>query len=335
MIVKRKSYFVIFLLLTAAAIIFLSFFQDFKKSTSLLDSKENKITISFDLKDNDQKNFDNILNNLNIPQTVVEGASFELDSTSFAALTYLTPIKSNLKIDASAISFSGETSHSPFSTNSQLETIKAPESSNLIIYSENLIDFVIAGTSLSTQFELWLKDNFPKKFPSYLIIFGAQSDFAIITNNIDINYSSLSSIFSQDQLEDSYKVETQNEIFYHLVNINSKDIENSQTLALFNIANWQVLASSRDAAFSISSSINSNDQSLNFPPKNIDNSANFLLFYRNSKKFPISQNFINLIFEDNSSAGVSLEYLKETLQKIESLDFALKEDDFSGLIEFK
>ncbi len=383
MIAKLTSFNFVLSLILATAIIFLLTSQGFKKSSLLLDSKENKFTVNFDLKKEDPKNLIEILDKINFPQSIVNGVSFELDSTSSANLAYLTPIKSDLDIKNKSIAFSGKTSHSLFASNNQLETFKVPESSNLVVYSENLIDFVTARSAFTEKLENWLKDNFPKEFSGYLIVFGKQADYAIITKDRNIDFSSLSNVPDQDQLEDSYKIETQNEISYHLLNIVSTENGQRQTLTLFKIDNWQVLASSRDAAFAITGSIQSKEKSINFPLDNIDRSSDFVVFYQNSDEFPPSQNLINLFwnpripqpvedetssltrpvksdladdktssepdiispdsaqsqrmsfFEANDSSRISPESIREGLQKVKSLNFALKANEFSGLIEFK
>lgn len=349
MISKFKNYILAIFLILAILISIFLISQDSKKSSFLLDTRENKFTINLDLKKEDEKNLVELLNELNLLKTSINGFSFELDSTSSAGLAFLTPIKSDFSVKNNSISFSGKTSHSLFLSKNELDTINVPESSNLVLYSKNLIEFILnenipgfrSGYSilnrnlLGEEFEIWLGRTFPKEIPGYLLVFGEDANLAIVTLDKGIDFSSLNDVFDQEQLEESYKVETQNEISYHLINTVESEDQANQTLALFKIDNWQVLASSRDAAFAVAASIKSGDQSINFPPDNIDSDSNFALFYQNLSDFPVNQNFVNLLFETDNFSQISPQNLKEKLQNVKTLNFVLKTDEFSGLIEFK
>jgi len=334
--ISRFKYYIlaIFLILTIS----LSFFllsQNTKKSFLLLDSEDNKFKISLDLNKADKKNLIELLNKLNISNSLIDGFSFDLDSTSSATLAFLTPIKSDFNVNSNTVSFSGETSHSLISTKNEISAINIPQSSNLTLLTQNKIEFIFANNSLKKEFKIWLENTFPKEIPGYLLVFGKNADYAIITLDQGSDFSMLSDIFEQEQLEESYKVETQNEIIYHLINTIANENKQSQTLTLFKIDKWQVISSSRDTAFEVANSIKSADRSISLPWNNIGKNSNFALYYQNLQDVQLSQNFINLLFETDNFSQFSPQNLEQKLQKVKTLHFVLMEDEFSGLIEFK
>lgn len=334
MITKFRSYYFVLFLIGSAAIIFLLVIRDTKRSTLVLDAKENKFTLNFNLKPQDQKNLIKILENLNLPQDIATEFSFELDATTSASLTYLTPIKSKINIKDNSISFSGTTSHSIFSNKGQLQPIKVPKNANLIVYAQNLSDFVIARNSLPADAASWINDNFPKGAHSYLIVFGPNANYSLITKKEHPNIETLKKNNTKNS-QNVYKVETRDDLTYHLINLDSIENEISQTLTFFEFENWQILASSRDGAFTIADSLKSKSPAFDFPLDGNLNNADFMVLFKNTEEFTFSESFSNFLFKENKMSENFQKDFLIRLKEIKLLNFSLMGSNFSGLIELK
>src|SRR3989344_682512 len=338
---------ILVILLTALIIFFYFSTRLLNKSTFTLDSKENKFTISLRLKEKQKKDLFEILDQLSIPQNVLNGINFQLDATSSAALVYLTPITADIKINNYSINFNGHISHSPFDQTLSEEFVKAPKSSNLIMFAPNLLDFILTGRTPTTRFGEsiikktnypqnlinWFKLNFNDKNGQYLFVFGKNADFALLTKKDNINLYALEDIKVNEQDPSQYKEETRSNINYHLLNIAQSQNESSQTLTFFLNGKWTIFASSREAAFDVSDSLNSESDFIEFPNHNIDTDTQLAVFVLNEDKYPINQNSINFMLGEEFNAQKNNQKIINTIDAIERIQLILKGDKFSGLIK--
>jgi len=176
----------------------------------------------------------------------------------------------------------------------------------------------------------WLGNNFGSDNGQYLIIFGTDVEYSVISQSSDIDLTSLRNLDFSNEAENSYKEEVRNDIAFHLINITQE--ETNKTVAFFQHENLIVFASSREAAFSMSDALNSKN-STDFPAFDFDNDSNFLFSFINKEDAQIDVNFISLISgQDTLKTNPNLQ---KVLQEIEEINFALKDVNFSGLISLK
>ncbi len=315
--------------------IFIHYSKGIYKSTFVLDSQENRFTLKFDLRDKDKNNLSKILEKLNVAQSALNGLNFHLDATSSAALAYLVPVTADISANTNSITFTGKTSHNLLAQNLSIDNIKAPKSANLIVFAPNLLDFIVEKTNYPQNLKNWLKSNFSDKNGQYLIVFGPNPDFALIAKKDNVDLTTLKDIqVNKDGL--SYKEEARNGINYYLLNVPQDPKSNNQTtLAFFTEDNWTIFASSREAAFLVSDTINSKSDSISFPNNKVDERATLVVFMRNFEKDPISSNLINFILAGASDTQANAQKLKNTLESLQEITLILAADKFSGLINIK
>ena len=316
------------------AIIFFIFQSCCQKLSSLsITSEKNKFRVSFNIDKKDKYNFEKFLTNLDIPSEISSGASFRLDATSSAMLTFFTPIKADLNISSKEISFSGKMSHKP-SNNFKVENIKVPKSTHLAIFASNVIDFLNSRYHLPEEFLKWLSKNFPTDKGQYLVMFN-ETDFAVLVKSDKANYDDLKNItFDKSQESADYKEETDQDVNFHLLKLGKDPSREQLTATVFNLNGYTVFSSSYKSAQKMVSVLKSEEESSTFPSVKEDQQLAFTMIY-NSTTNPISQNFVKLLFSD--SADLSNQNLKiiNTLEKIQQASLTLKTTNFSGLIKIK
>src|SRR3989344_5129808 len=163
--------------------------QNKNTSQVTLIANENEFKLNFDITNNDQSEFLKVLEKLGLPQSVAKGVEFELDATSSAKLTFATPVKANLNILPGKIAFKGKVNTS-FLQDQEAKSIKIPTSTNLAVFSGNLIAFIKSRLILSQEFSAWLSKNLASDQGQYLVVFGPNSDFTLIFKNPNIYFSS-------------------------------------------------------------------------------------------------------------------------------------------------
>lgn len=317
-----------FWVFTAAAII-LTFFllkKDLLKSSISITGNENKFFVNLNLKSSDQKNFEKLLANLEIPKNILDSFSFELDSTSSASLAYITPIKLNPKIKDKSISFSGQISRSPFSRELSAQKIKIPKDYTLATLAPNVLDFVLKRNSYPEHLAAWIETNFNKETGQYLIILRGGSDFVALSQNIDSDLEGLKNVYVEKNLEAQIKEETQNDTSMLLINLENGIDKGPKTIALFKLDDEIVLASSREAALRIIEAQKSSNF-VEFPKEKINQDSTFILRI-NSAGESQNSDIASYFFKDT-------ENISKSLDKISEINLALKGKEISGLIILK
>lgn len=332
---KPKKYLGLLVVLVFIAFLFIIIGWGRNISSLVLYAKENKFVLEFNVLKKDEKSFSKVLENLSIPQSVASNVGFELDATSSAKLTYLTPIRADLGFSDQTLFFSGEMSRSPFFSGTAPETLKVPKSFNLAVFAPNVSQFIITRYSFPSEFVRWLEKNFNGESGQYLVIFGSNADFALLVKNDKVDLSSLKDIQFVKDLELRYKEEIEANINFHFLRLPEVQEGRELTAAFFYIDDWFVFSSSREAAFEFAKVYKTQGSSIDFPGGKTNGNVTFALLFNNSRDNPINQNFNKLLFTDTGFADSKAAGIAKTLEKVENLTFILKTFEFSGLINIK
>jgi len=310
-----KIIFGIFILLSILA---LTKNQSAVSSQATLTSSENIFSLKFNLTQKDKNNFSQFLENIKADSLLTEGVEFELDATSTAALSIALPIKSDLSIKPDKLSINGEIENIDLQLFSQ-QPIYAPQSTNLTISSSSLKALIDQKLNLPQPITKWLEDN--SNSPQQILFFDSIPKWAYRYKLTDIDLSQLKGISESLGIEDGYKKEEFENLEIHLVKLS--DIE-ERTIAIFQLEDYLYTTSSRTAAEEI---INSHIHKQNLLTGTEEESS-FYLSYQNKHSFPVSENLLELFFEDNND-------LISSLKQIKNAEFSLKTRSFSGLINIK
>lgn len=298
-----------------------------KPSSSLsIISENNRFKVSFDIREKDKDNFAKFLANLNIPSAITPKTTFELDATSQAMLTFYTPIKTDLNLSAKEISFSGQIAKD-ITNQFKVESIKIPKNTSLAVFAANVIDFLNSRYHFPPGFSDWLSKNFATDKGQYLIIFGPDSDFALIIRNNKISFDELKNIPNTEYKEDNAK-----DTNLHLLKISSESNQ-SITAVIFNFDNYSILCSSLPCAQNLLDVLKSTKDASSFPTISSEDKLAFTMLYLANN--PISENFKSLLFPNSDFTSIQRLKIFDTLGKIEKATITLKASNFSGLIKVK
>lgn len=269
---------------------------------------QNSFNLKFNLDKTQKAAFGKALENLSLPSSVIEGVNFELDSTSSARLAFYSPISGTVITNGKQIKFTG-------SLDKEQELInflpfKFPADLNLAIASYNLSKEAQRALNIPQKLleQIHLEQD---RSGQYLAFFdkGPQTVYIFKTNNFDTD--SLKTITEE---ESSYKEEIQDGVKFFLI----------KNLAIFQLDNFTLVASSLDAAKKMVSAQKENE-AVTFPQQG---SNSYVLTFINSSKSPVSEDTLRQVFAKK-------EQIPTFVLKIEKLDLALKGDRFSGIMEIK
>jgi len=299
--------------------------QNKNTSQVTLIANENEFKLNFDITNNDQSEFLKVLEKLGLPQSVAKGVEFELDATSSAKLTFATPVKANLNILPGKIAFKGKVNTS-FLQDQEAKSIKIPTSTNLAVFSGNLIAFIKSRLILSQEFSAWLSKNLASDQGQYLVVFGPNSDFTLIFKNPNIDFLALKDIKDPQSDESAYKEELTDNIKLYLFklpqSLNGEDL----TCVFFQEGDLIYFTSSYEAAQELINTLKSQTPSLDFPPKDTPLASLIILFKNNDQN--TGDVFTNFILSGSNNYSRSINQVRE-------LDFILRSSEFSGLINLK
>jgi len=316
---------IITLILTSLILAF--FLNSRSKNISSLEllARKNKFILSFNLQKRDQDNFSQILEKLNLQQSIKDGIEFELDATSSTKLSFVTPAQAKLRVDPKEISYKGSISRSPFSQDLSIDNLKLPDSANLAVFGPDFKAFLKTKYTFPKEVATWIDNNLTSSNGQYLIIFGQDANTALLSQAKETNFDSLKNLRSEDQ-QPIYKEETQENVNFHLINLpkDSKKI----TVTFFQIGEWLYFVSSYQMAQEILKSQKSLSTAANFPKLPQDQTASLVILFRNTDQNPLTESFYNLLL-DQKKENVKF------LEKIEKFEFILKGNKFSGLINIK
>ena len=298
------------------------------KNTSQLTliANENKFNLNFDITNNEQSEFAKALEKLSLPQSVAKGVEFELDATSSTKLTFATPIGADLKILPGKITFMGKVNTS-FLQDQETKSIKIPISANMAVFSDNLLAFIKSRLIISQEFSNWLSRNLASDNGQYLVVFGPNSDFALIFNNPNIDLEDLKNIKDSQSDESLYKEELKDNTKLYLFKLpqalNGEDL----TCVFFQEGDLTYFTSSYEAAQELINVLKSQTPSLDFPQKDISK-ASLIILFRNNDQNSAGDEFTNFILPGSNNYSRSINQVRE-------LDFILRSNEFSGLINLK
>ena len=307
---------VIIILIFSASYLYL---KSTSRSKAILLASQNKFNLQFQISERDKINAKLFLEKADLPANLLEGITFELDATSSAALAFALPVQADLTVGQSALSFAGNY-QGPSLNTFQIEEVKIPTSTILAMFSSGFPNFLKMHYQIPKNFLTFLSDQ---KKPIYLFIFGANSDWVMMFKNDPGKTLSPQNLglgeesFKEEEFEDQLKLNL----------IKAKDTKDEEvTLAYFNLDDWSYLTSSHESAESIIKIQRNQEDSDTFKLENSGADSAFALRFEN--KDQINENFISLIFSDKPP-------FPENVKKIKNLEFALRKDSFSGLIELK
>ena len=300
--------------------------QDRNSSQITLTANQNKFKLNFNLTNQDLTKFSKVLDKLNLPQSVKDGIEFELDATSSAKLAFTAPIKANLNILPEKIIFQGEVDKS-FLSDQEAESIKIPASTNLVVFGNNVAEFVRSRLNLPDQFSDWFSKNLISAQGQYFIVFGPNSDFALVFKNPSIDIDGLKNIKDIRSNQSLYKEESIDNIKLYLLKLSESLDEKDLTIVFFQEGDWTFFASSREAAQELIKIQKSQTPSINFPQKRTTG-VSLIIIFRNNGENSIGENFSNFIFQEGNN-------LAKSIDRIKNFEFILKKDKFSGLINLK
>ncbi len=314
----------IFLGIILFFLLFLAVGAPFRSPTVVtLDILENRFKLNFEVAKNDQAPLSKALEQLGLPQSIKEGVEFELDATSSAKLAMLTPIKANLDFSSGKIKFNGSL-HTSFLKEIVMEEFKLPKSTNLAIFAPSFGEFLKVKFHLPPEFHKWLDENL-KEEGQYLVFLGERADFAIIFKSETADFEGLKNIRIEGE-EFPYKVESGEDIDFHLLKLREVQDQEPQTFTFFQIGNWVFMGSSYEASQKLIEAQRSPaSQAFIFKAPTAKPISLFISF-QNEKKDMISEEFQDFLLPQAAQ-------LAQVAEKIENFEFILKGKDFSGLIE--
>lgn len=314
----------IIIFLISLSLIFLAKTQN-QKSKLTLESSLNKFRLNFEINKKDQQIFSEILANLKIPRSVQEEVEFELDATSSASLAFATPIEATLDIEPLTVKFQGTTT--PLSPKeSNMESFRLPSSTNLAVFAPSFKDFFKIKFKLPAEFSKWLENNL-KTPGQYLVIFGQDANVAIIFKSQRLDIDGLKNL-QIDQEEPLYKEETKDGINFHILSLKEIARGKQITPTLFSIGNWVFMTSSYEAAQQMIAAQKAYPKGAYKFSTQEKPPISLALIFRNPQDYPIGEEFNKFLFPNAQS-------ITSTLEKIDKIEFTLKANRFSGLINIK
>lgn len=283
--------------------------------------KENKFKINFHLTKVDDSKANDLLQKLELPQSVKQEIEFQLDNTTSTKLGFFTPAKANISLSDNQLKFDGKMPENPELEEMAIERQKIPTETNLAISSKDFRGFIKSKFKLPGQFLNWIDGNI-KPNGQTLLVFGQDAQWAIIGKNHEANFEELKNIETEDG-EPAYKVETQENVKYHIIKI-PQDNDKDTTFVIVENTQWIYLASSKEAAQEIVKAQSQKD-AMDFPEGN--NKAALVILFNNKELMP-TDSFYSLITENRAK-------IEKTLAKVEYLKFTVSARTFSGQISIK
>ncbi|MDP2632999.1 MAG: hypothetical protein Q8P25_04760, partial [Candidatus Curtissbacteria bacterium] len=130
------------------------------QSQLIISGSENKFKANFQLSKSARSLAESFLQSANIQQNILNGFEFTLDGTSSAKLGYISPIYTRLTVQKDSINFNGTTQVALTSDTYEIqENFKLPQSSNIVIFGQDLVPFIKKKVTLGQDFETWTSEN--------------------------------------------------------------------------------------------------------------------------------------------------------------------------------
>ncbi len=293
-----------------------------KPSSAILSSRENSFKANFIIQNNDRENFSKFLQNLNLPQNISKGFQFKLDATSSARLAFLTPLSANLDIAPDNVQFTGSTDNGPTFESFTPAILRVPAAANLIVAANDFKNFARDKFNLPNEYENWLANNITSPPGQYLIVFGQNSDFAIVVKNKP-DFEALKNIQIKGNNDAPYKQEVMDNVTLHLIKITTK--EQNKTYAFFQVGDFAYFVSSYEGAQELLKVEKAQTPGTIFKPAQ-NGKIVFAMEYQNPGSLP--KDFAKTILANANEPP-------PVLTKVRKINLTLKTDSFSGLISVK
>src|SRR3989344_3876135 len=313
----------IFATFTILILAFIISFRFSNRGTSLeITPSAGRFRLDFQISKSDQDNFFQTLEELSLPQSIKDGVEFELDATSSFALAFAAPIKANVNFKTKQVRFNGSVNANSLGELTP-ESFKLPASTKLAIFAPDVKSFVNQKLNITPENDSWLSNLFLEK-GQVLAFWGDKNEFFIITKASQVNIDELANIkiatdeqfYKKDQVEGSFEI--------HLLKLPKNTDEEQTILSIFQLGPWVFLAFSPEASQEIIQVQKSQKPSIDFP-KNTEKSTLVVLFRNLDQSASES---ISQLFDGKK------EWLK-TFENVKDLEFVLKGNTFSGLINLK
>lgn len=287
------------------------------KSTQVkLEAEQDYFKVTFDIKKLDEDKAKNTLERLNLPQSILTGLKFELDSTSSAKLAFASPIISDVAFRQHEINFVGQLSSSDSAIHTINPKLKIPQNANIGIFAKDFEKFATKKQE-NQKLQKWYLENFSSQ-GQYLITFG-NGNFTIVSPKKDkASFDRLEQLFAEteDYKQESHNFGNGNAIELHI--LKSED-------TFFQIGNTLYFASSPQAAKDFANSQIGNAPSLPFWDSSLEE-VSLAVFWQ--KQETSSREDLDLILGEDQN-------FTKYLENIEKIKIVQIGDKFEGGVKFK
>lgn len=288
-----------------------------KSSQIRIEAFQDHFKVAFDITKTDQQKAQKTLEILNLPQHLLTGFEFELDSTSSAKLAFASPITINLDFENTKVNFAGQmTVTSPINLTAN-SNLKIPKNAKIGIFTQDFKKFAQKILQDPKLIE-WYNQNFAPN-AQYLIIFG-QKEFIVVASRTDpVSFSDLESL--DTGLDQAYKVES-----FDLAGVKTVDLHilKSQS-TFFQLAENLYFANSPQTAKDFINAQIGNAPAITFTNSNLGD-VSFVAFWQQQESS--SAQDLDLIL----GTGHNIE---KYLTNIERFELIQKNDKFESTIRFK
>lgn len=317
----RKFFFIIPFILISIFLIFAASQRQKPQSKFTIVPQENNFRLAFDIAKKDEGALTRFLEKLNLPQSTIQGVTFQLDSTSSAKLAFASPIKTNVTFSQNSLSFQGNLQRDLKGYDFAFENIKIPKSTKIAVLSMDFKNFLDKNLSPPQEFRNWLDKNVKSENGSYFVISGENDDFALVFKNPSLDLEGLKNLKDPEGQPISKEDEVEGASF----NLVKTQLQNGdeKTLSIFSKNGWNLITSSSGSAKDFLQAFDSND-SIDFPDLSKREKVSYVVYY-----FGSSQPGVIAAYFANTDS------FEKTLEKIESFKFILSTSSFSGLINLK
>lgn len=295
--------------------------QNKPQSQLQIKAHQDKFKIEFALIGKDRAKAERILVKLALPQSVLEGQEFELDSTSAARLAFASPIILDLEVKDEQITFSGA-SRIPLEAAdlAPSSTFKLPSSTHLVIYGRDLSQILKKRFGTMQPLDVWLDQNLMAVQGQYLTLFTPDTNFALsFKPQIPPDWQSLAQIKTADG-QSSYKQELADDIVIHLVKVPGTE---PATLAIFEIDQWVHITTSLESARQLLAVQEGNAPFVNFPKTR--QNVSFVIYFKRTDT--ATADSISQIIKNGQKSTKYIENIKEAF-------IMLDRREISGYIDF-
>lgn len=265
-----------------------------------------KFKIEFMLKENDRAKAERFLEKLMLPQSILEGQEFELDSTSSARLAFASPVILDLEVKDEQIAFSG-VSHIPLEVANLVpaSTFKLPASTHLAIYGKDLSQILKKHSGTSQILNVWIDQNLAPTQDQYLTLFTPEANLALsFKPQIPLDWQSLTLIKAEDG-QPSYKQELVDDTVLHLVKVPQTQI----TFVVFEVGEWAHITTSLESAKQLLAIQEGKAPFVNFPKTG--QNVSFVVYFKKTET--LSADSISQLIENGERLTKYIEKTKEWL----------------------